>query len=142
MKEDIIINSSVTIPWSELVIRASKAGGPGGQHVNKSDTRITIRWNLYASTALNEEQKTIVANNLASKLTTEGDLVIHNRATRSQQQNKKNALDIFAETVRAALKIPKKRKKTKLSREKKEARLQEKKKRSKIKETRKKKIDY
>jgi len=142
MKKDIPVKNGIEIPWHELEITASRAGGPGGQHVNKSDTRITVRWNIKTTTALDEPQRARVLGNLASRLTTEGDLIIHNSSSRSQQQNKKNAIAILAKTVAKALHIPKKRKKTKVSKAKKEGRIREKKQRGEVKKMRKKKIDY
>jgi ribosome-associated protein len=95
MKDDLFINHSITIPLHELEITTSRAGGPGGQHVNKTDTRITVRWNVKKSQALTEEKKERIMHNLHSRLTQEGELIIHNSASRSQQQNKKMPLPFF-----------------------------------------------
>ena len=57
MKYDLPIKDGIVIPSSELEITTSKAGGPGGQHVNKTETRITVRWNIKTTTALNETQQ-------------------------------------------------------------------------------------
>jgi ribosome-associated protein len=138
MSNDIFVTSTVTIPESELEITASRSGGAGGQHVNKTDTRITIRWNVLNSCALTEAQKERVLTKIGHRLATDGDLIIHHSSTRSQQQNKKNALQILAQQVRNALYIPKKRIPTKVSKTAKEARLKEKSHRSSIKKMRKK----
>ena len=139
--KDILIKSGIEIPYHELEITTSRSGGPGGQHVNKTETRITIRWNAKETSALSEQLKERVLKNLASRLTTEGYLIIHNSESRSQLQNKKNALAHLAEIVRKALLVPKKRIKTKVPKKAKEKRLQEKKRRGDIKKQRRKKFD-
>jgi len=143
MKDDLIIKNGITIPSHELEITASRAGGPGGQHVNKTSTKITVRWNVNTTSALNEIQKERVLQNLHGQLTSNGDLLVHNRTSRSQQQNRKNALDDLAKRIRKALHVPKKRMKTKTPKKVKEARLHAKKQRSELKKMRSKKIkDY
>lgn len=139
MKEDLPIKNGVVIPGYEIEITASRAGGPGGQHVNKASTRITVRWNIKQTTALSDVQKERVLQNLASRVTEDGDLIIHSGASRSQQQNKKEALDRLIKIVGRALYIPKKRMKTRVSKEAKETRLREKKLRSDVKKMRSKK---
>lgn len=139
MKNDLLVKDNIVIPESELEITASRAGGPGGQHVNKTDTRITVRWNVINTIALNEEQKGLVLINLQARLTGDGDLIIHNSESRSQQQNKKLALNNLADEIRKALYVPKKRKPTKVKRSAVEARLQSKVQRSAIKKNRSKK---
>lgn len=57
MSDDLIVNARVTIPAAELEFTASRASGPGGQHVNTSDTRVQLRWNVLASVALGEVQR-------------------------------------------------------------------------------------
>jgi len=130
------------IPNHEVEIATSRAGGPGGQHVNKTDTRITVRWNVRNTTALSPEQKERVLARLASQLTTEGELVLHNSESRSQQHNKKRALEQLVQRVRAALRVPKKRMKTKVSASAVEARLRSKQHRSDVKKMRRKKNSY
>lgn len=143
MKNDVRIKNGIIIPDHELEITASRAGGPGGQHVNKASTKITIRWNVKNSTALTDEQKERVIQNLQARLTEEGDLIIHNRESRSQQQNKELALAQLAQTVRKALHVPKKRMKTRTPKSVKEARLQHKARRGEVKKMRSKKFnDY
>lgn len=126
MKEDLFIQEGIVIPSHELEITASRAGGPGGQHVNKTSSRITVRWNVRDTVVLSQEQKDRIVEKLASALTLEGDLIIHHSASRSQYQNKEQALESLAIMVRKALFKPKKRKKSTVPRGVKEARLQEK----------------
>jgi len=141
MKENVIVKNGIVIPGHEIEITSSRAGGPGGQHVNKADTRITVRWNVKETRALNEVQKERVLKNLESRLTTEGDLIIHSSTHRSQAQNKKEALVRLAKEIKKALHVPKRRMKTRVPKAVKEARLREKAHRGKIKKMRGKKFD-
>ena len=136
MKEDLPIKNGIVIPGHELEITASRAGGPGGQHVNKTSTRISVRWNVRQTTALTDIQKQRVLEKLAASLTSEGDIIVHSSASRSQQQNKKTALELLAERIKKALIIPKKRLKKRVPKSAKEARLQQKKRHSMIKKMR------
>ena len=141
MKNDVPINHVITIPDHEIEITASRAGGPGGQHVNKTSTRITLRWNVRTTTVLSDEQKERVVQKLQARLTSDGDLIIHSSSTRSQDQNKKIALMRLGQEISKALYVPKKRMKTRKPQGAQEARLQEKTHRSDIKEMRSKKFD-
>ena len=138
---DIHVKNGITIPYHELEITTSRSGGPGGQHVNKTETRITIRWNVKETSAFPEALKERVLKNLGSRLTTDGYLIIHNSESRSQLQNKKNALAHLIAIIRKALLIPKKRIKTKVPKKEKEKRLQQKKRRGEIKKRRRTKFD-
>lgn len=140
MEHDLPIKNGIAIPGHEIEITASRAGGPGGQHVNKASTRITVRWNVRTTQALNEEQKSRVLEKLAHRLTAEGDMIIHNSASRSQRQNKDMALARLAQELRNALHVPKKRVATEVSKGAKEARLKEKTHRGEIKKMRGKKF--
>ena len=141
MKNDLFIKNNIVIPEHELEITTSRSGGAGGQHVNKTDTRITIRWNMLTTSVLTQEQKEYVLKKLSSRITEDGDLIVHNSESRSQQQNKKNALHNLATLVRHALHVPKKRIVTSVSKALKEARLKNKSHRSSIKKMRTKDIN-
>lgn len=140
MKHDIHVKNGIVIPAHELEITASRSGGAGGQHVNKTNTRITVRWNVIRTQALNDFQKERLLHKLASQLTTDGDLIIHNSTSRSQEQNKKAALANLAHIIKTALHISKKRVPTSIPESVQQARLKQKKHRSKHKQLRSKKI--
>lgn len=108
MKNDVVIKNGIIIPEHELEITSSRSGGAGGQHVNRTSSKITVRWNVKTTSALTDEQKQRVLEKLASQLTAEGDLIIHSSTTRSQEQNRKMALVRLAQLVSKALYVPKK----------------------------------
>jgi ribosome-associated protein len=137
----LVINDEVQIPLSELVFTASRSSGPGGQHVNTTDTRIQVRWNVPRSAALNEPQKALVTKNLASRLTEDGDLILACDTHRSQRRNREEVLRRLAALVREALVPPKPRKKTKPTVASREKRLKEKRRRSRTKKDRGKKYE-
>lgn len=136
MKNDVSINNEISIPDHELEIITSRSGGPGGQHVNTTNSRVTVRWNIKNTQSLNSEQKERVLERLQAQLTTDGDLIVHNSHSRSQLENKKQACLRLAELVRAALHVPKKRKAPRVPKVVKETRLRLKKQRSMLKKER------
>ena len=134
---DLVVSPALTIPRGELETRATRSGGPGGQHVNTSSTRIELRWNVRTSAAPSEEQRARLLERLASRLDGEGWLRVVASDMRSQKQNRDRAEDRLVELVRAALVVPKKRRATKPSRAAKQARLDSKRQRSDKKKNRK-----
>jgi ribosome-associated protein len=124
------VNGSLSIPRTELDVRVSRSSGAGGQHVNKTSSRVEIFWNIPASRALTEEQRNRLLEKLASRLTTEGSIRIVASDMRSQTRNRELAEERLVETLRRALVVPKKRKPTRPTRAAKEARLESKKRQS------------
>jgi ribosome-associated protein len=122
---------------SELVFRSSRSSGPGGQHVNKVNTKIELRFDIGGSALLNEDEKITLLEKLKNKVNNEGVLIIISQHSRSQIKNKTNALDKFYRLIEDALTPAKKRKATKRPLHDKEKRLEEKQKRSETKELRK-----
>lgn len=125
--DSLIIKSTVAIPRAELVVRATRAGGPGGQHVNTSSTRVEVTWNVRESAALSDAQRERLLQVLNSRLDGEGAIRVVASDTRSQRQNRDLAEQRLAEVVRRALVIPRKRKATKPTRASVERRLEGKK---------------
>jgi ribosome-associated protein len=124
------VNDALSIPRNELDVRVSRASGAGGQHVNKTSSRVEIFWNVAGSRALTEEQRSRLTQKLASRLTTEGSIRVVASDMRSQSRNRDLAEERLADLVRQALIIPKKRRATKPTRAAKEARLESKKRHS------------
>ena len=137
----LVVEGGVAIPRSELVFRASRSGGPGGQHVNTSSTRIELLWNPGASSALDDAQRARVVEKLASRLDGEGFVRVVASENRSQLRNREDAERRLAELVRKALIVPKVRRKTKPSRAAKAKRLEAKRRKSDKKAMRRKSYD-
>jgi len=131
------INDSLAIPDSELDVRASRSSGAGGQHVNKTSSRIELFWNVETSSVLSDDQRSLLKERLASRLSSDGSIRVVASETRSQYRNRERAETRLAELIRAALKPRKKRKQTRRPRAADEARLASKKLHSKKKRERK-----
>lgn len=123
---------------TELDFRTSRSSGAGGQHVNKTETKVEVLFHVNNSQALNAEEKEIILQKLAASINVEGILAVNSQKSRSQFSNKENALEKLKLKLEKAL-IPKaKRVRTKPTKGAIEERLAEKKMRSEIKEARKK----
>lgn len=132
------VNSRVRIPSWELVFTASRSSGAGGQHVNKTSSRITLHWSIRDTSALTEFLKKRVLKNLGTRVSREGVLQLHVEDHRSQYRNKEMAKERLVALLTEALKVPKSRQATKPTRASKRRRVDEKKQRGALKELRKK----
>ena len=132
----LTITPEIAIPRTELTYRATRSGGPGGQHVNTSSTRIELLWDLEGSHAVSDEQRERLRAKLASRLDGDGMVRVVASDRRSQQQNRGAADERLAALVRHALHVPKKRRKTKPPAAAKERRIKSKKLRSERKRER------
>ncbi len=130
------VNEGVSIPRGELDVRVSRSSGAGGQHVNKTSSRVEIFWNVRASRALSEDQRAHLLDRLDSRLNTDGSVRIVASDMRSQRKNRDLAEEKLVDLVRRALVIPKKRRPTRPTKASKEARLEGKKRRSNTKRER------
>ena len=133
---DIIITPALTIPRAELQFRASRAGGPGGQHVNTSSTRVELLWDLTHSTVVSDEQRGRLLTKLAARLDAAGMVRVVASDRRSQSQNRDAAAERLALLVRQALVVPRKRRPTRPTRASREQRLADKRKRGERKRDR------
>ena len=126
-RTDLPIHRNLVIPASELVESASRAGGPGGQHVNKTSTRVTLRWNARDSAALSAAQRVRLLARLGTRVSRSGDVVVHAGRSRSRAKNREAARERLAEIVREALRVRRRRVATRPGKAVRERRLQEKK---------------
>jgi ribosome-associated protein len=137
----LTVNGRLRIPREELTIRASRAGGPGGQHVNTSSTRIEVVWNIDRSTALHDADRARLRERLASRIDADGNVRVVAAESRSQRRNRDMAEERLAELVRQALVIPKRRRATRPTKASVEARLTDKRRRSSTKHDRRRRPD-
>src|SRR5258706_938200 len=123
----------VTVPESALRLQYSRSGGPGGQNVNKVNTRVQLWVPLGAITGLPENDMDRLRTLAGSRLTLAGELHIAAETERTQERNRQAVLDRLRELIGSAAREPKKRRKTKPSRGAKERRLKGKRQRGEIK---------
>jgi ribosome-associated protein len=109
VEEPLPIKDGIILPGHELWFVASRSGGPGGQHVNKTSSRVSLHWNLAASTVLDQAQKARVAQRLKNRISADGVLQIHESGHRSQHRNREEARKRLAELLIMALVIARKR---------------------------------
>lgn len=134
--DDLVVSETVTIPATELSWRFDPSGGPGGQHANKSSTRVELLFDIGASAALDASSRSRIIENLGAQLTA-GVLTVRVGDSRSQWRNRQMARRRMAETLRNALRPPQpKRRPTRPSRAARERRLAEKRTRSETKRMR------
>jgi ribosome-associated protein len=124
------ITPALRLPRAELEYRASRSGGPGGQHVNTSSTRIEVWWDVAGSPSLNPEQRAHLLDRLRARLDSAGRLRLVSSGTRSQLRNREDVTERLRAVVAAALAVRKKRTPTKPSRAAKAARLEAKRRRA------------
>ena len=124
------------IPAAEIVELASRSSGPGGQHVNTSSTRVSLRWNIAESEGLTEEARERLLTRLRPRLSRLGVLIVHADRSRSRQRNLEAAYERLYELVEEALHEARPRKPTAPTRGSKSRRLEAKRQRGEIKSQR------
>jgi len=130
---DIRVNRTVTIPSDELSFTFMPSGGPGGQHANRSSTKVVLEWNVASSRALGPRQKQKVQAALRSRIDTSGTVRLSSDRHRSQLRNREDVAARLGELVRRALKPVKHRTPTTPTASSRDRRIKEKKRRGDIK---------
>ena len=130
------IAPALRLPRAELEFRASRSGGPGGQHVNTSSTRVEVWWDVAGSPTLREEQRQRLLSRLAGRLDGAGRLRLVSSGSRSQLRNREEVTQRLRDLVARALEVPKPRKRTRPTRAARAARVERKRRRSAIKRDR------
>jgi ribosome-associated protein len=133
---DVKVSGSLVIPDAELEETFSTSGGPGGQHANRSSTRVQLAWNVRTSAVLNEQQRQKLLNALKNRIDSDGVLRMVAASSRSQSRNRKEAEQRLAKVVASALKTVPRRVATRPTRAAQERRLQSKKRRAETKRDR------
>lgn len=126
---------------TELSFKATRSSGPGGQHANKTSSRVELYWSVAASSAFSEQEITLLSNKLAHRLTKEGVLQLASQTSRSQHKNKEEVIRRFFALLKVAVQVPKVRKKRRPSKMAKLKRLYAKKAQAE-KKAKRKKPDY
>jgi ribosome-associated protein len=138
MAEDrsLRVRHDLRIPADEIQETASRSSGPGGQHVNKTETRVTLRWNVGESRVLSDALRRRLLAELGGRLTRRDQLVVHAQRFRSRARNRELARERLAELVRDALRTRRPRVATAPSRGQRKRRLEAKRRRSRVKRQR------
>ena len=138
----IKVTNDLAIPEDEIQINFIRSSGPGGQNVNKVSSAVQLRFNVIESPTLSAEIQERLVNLAGNRITDEGILIIEARQYRTQEQNRKAALEKLVKLIQEAAKEPSVRRETKPPLRAKERRLEIKRQRSEIKRLRKNIIDF
>jgi ribosome-associated protein len=141
MEKDLPIRDGIAIPGAELRFTASRSGGPGGQHVNTTSSRVTLHWDLAGTTALDPWRRARVMRRLRSRMTRSGEIQIHVEDERSQHRNREIARERLAELIREALRPRKRRVRTRVPAAQRKRRLEHKRRRAETKRRRRRPVD-
>jgi ribosome-associated protein len=129
----IFVTDAISLDEGELDIKAARASGPGGQHVNKTSSAIELRFDVANSPSLAEDVKARLTKIAGSRMTLEGELLIFAQTHRSQEMNRQDAIGRLVSLIQKAAEAPKPRKRTRPTKASKERRLASKSRRAGVK---------
>lgn len=129
----LFINDNISIDENEIHEDFIRSSGPGGQNVNKVATAVQLRFNVTPSTSLPDDVKERLVKIAGKKITKDGELVIKAARFRTQEMNRKDALERLIDLIKRAIVVPRPRRKTKPTKASKERRMEMKHKRSEVK---------
>jgi len=132
----IFVTDAIGLDESEIDIKAARASGPGGQHVNKTSSAIELRFDVANSPSLSPDVKARLTRIAGSRMTLEGELLIFAQSHRSQEMNRQDAIGRLVALIQKAAEAPKPRKRTRPTKASKERRLASKSRRSGVKSLR------
>lgn len=141
-ENSLSINDRVRIPLSAVEYRFARSSGPGGQNTNKSETNVELLFDILHAPYFTEDERARVMTKLGGQIDKEGVLHLESQHGRSQLRNREEVTARFIATLRQALIVPKKRRKTKPSKAAKAQRVNEKRRAGAMKQARREKIDY
>lgn len=130
------IDDDHRIPDHELQVSAARSSGPGGQGVNTTDSAVELRWYVDASGAFSPDEKRRISRKLSNRITNDGALIVRASEHRSQHRNRSEARDRLRQWLLEALKVPKRRRRTRPTRASQRRRVDDKRHRGRIKELR------
>jgi len=134
--QSLVVSDTVRIPLAEFTFAFSRSSGPGGQNVNKTSTRVEVRFNIRASNALSASQKKTLSEALAHRIDGQGALRVVEQRSRSQARNRDLALEKLSGLLRRGLKKTPRRVPTRPTRTSQELRIQAKRRKSETKQLR------
>lgn len=122
----LVVDSHIQIPLAEMRLSFSRSGGPGGQNVNKVNTKVTLHWNVVSSSHLPADVRDRFMARYGSRINADGDVVIQSQRYRDQLRNREDCLEKLRQLILAVRYPPKRRKRTRPSRTARERRLRDK----------------
>jgi ribosome-associated protein len=132
----LVVTNRVRIPGNEIHLSFARSGGPGGQHVNKTESKVIVRWTALGSLSLSPDDREWLRRRLGPRLTAEGEVLVTCDTHRDQHRNVDEALERLVHIVRDAIRRPTVRRKTRPTRASRERRLTSKRARSERKRDR------
>ncbi len=133
---DLRINQRLVLPSRELKLAFARSGGPGGQNVNKVESKVILTFSVEESQVLGERRQTLIRQRLSARLTRSGEIVIHASRHRERRRNEEDARERLAAMLREALRPQSRRKPTRPTRGSKRRRLETKRRRGELKRQR------